>query len=312
MGAQPRFGAAVSELCAALHNDKHVVNRSELSRAEMQLLLACALRADPNCAVDDAELALDPHALIEEALSLFLYHKQIATGWASCGVMMLARVQASLLRADADDSHRSSDSFFSQMFSVCPGSAAGVAMWERFLGIWTRNSFPRVWSYTRIATAWLLGDGIDAELENFMETIHTLNVDAVGAMDKSVDPLAWAYLMNNIAVAYMHRTRGSRCTNIEIALSYFELAFTVFKKDSHPYEWSITLSNIADAYLNRIVDVRTRNINRAMACLHCALEALTPDTFPDEVEAIHSTLEDIEEEGLFIGSFFGTLSYKIL
>jgi tetratricopeptide (TPR) repeat protein len=64
-------------------------------------------------------------------------------------------------------------------------------------------------------------------------------------------PVEWAETMNNLAIAYLYRIRGTRVDNLENAIEGYEAALQVITQKDMPVEWAETMNNLANAYLYR-------------------------------------------------------------
>ncbi|NER27165.1 MAG: tetratricopeptide repeat protein [Symploca sp. SIO1C4] len=73
---------------------------------------------------------------------------------------------------------------------------------------------------------------------------------------------------------------GSRATNLEIAITGYELVGTVFTREAFPQDWAMTQNNLASAYLYRIRGDKADNLESAIAACQAALQVRTREAFP--------------------------------
>ncbi|MBE8967783.1 CHAT domain-containing protein [Nostocales cyanobacterium LEGE 12452] len=74
---------------------------------------------------------------------------------------------------------------------------------------------------------------------------------------------------------------GSKANNIEIAITGYEIALTVYTRSAFPEEWATLQNNLGAAYRNRIKGERAENIELAIAAYSAALEVTTRNAFPE-------------------------------
>ncbi len=64
---------------------------------------------------------------------------------------------------------------------------------------------------------------------------------------------------------------GNRANNLEIAITGYEIALTVFTQNRFPIDWAGTQNNLGAAYSNRIRGERADNLELAIKCYEDAL-----------------------------------------
>ncbi|MEQ9371607.1 MAG: CHAT domain-containing tetratricopeptide repeat protein, partial [Coleofasciculus chthonoplastes F3-SA18-01] len=87
---------------------------------------------------------------------------------------------------------------------------------------------------------------------------------------------------NNLGAAYSNRIRGERWQNLEQAITCYQSALQVRKKETFPEQWATTQNNLGAAYSNRISGRRLESIEKAIACYKAALEVYSYTDFPYE------------------------------
>ncbi|MEH1919838.1 MAG: hypothetical protein V7L07_01945, partial [Nostoc sp.] len=75
---------------------------------------------------------------------------------------------------------------------------------------------------------------------------------------------------------------GSKASNMEIAITGYEVALTVRTREALPQQWAMTQNNLAAAYSNRIKGDKADNIENAIAALTAALGVYTREALPFE------------------------------
>ncbi|MFM6517701.1 MAG: tetratricopeptide repeat protein, partial [Microcystis panniformis] len=75
---------------------------------------------------------------------------------------------------------------------------------------------------------------------------------------------------------------GNIAINLEIAITGYEIALTVFTFDAFPQDWAMTQNNLAIAYRNRIRGDKAENLETAIAYYQEALKVYTFDAFPQD------------------------------
>ncbi|MEQ9666894.1 hypothetical protein [Coleofasciculus sp. G2-EDA-02] len=73
---------------------------------------------------------------------------------------------------------------------------------------------------------------------------------------------------------------GSQATNLEIAITGYEVALILFTRENHSENWAMTQNNLGTAYLYRIRGERAENIESAIASFQAALEVYTREALP--------------------------------
>ncbi|MBN3946372.1 MAG: tetratricopeptide repeat protein, partial [Nostoc sp. NMS7] len=73
---------------------------------------------------------------------------------------------------------------------------------------------------------------------------------------------------------------GSKASNMEIAISGYEVALTVYTPEALPQSWAATQNNLAAAYRERIKGDKADNIEKAIAAYTAALTVYTREALP--------------------------------
>ncbi|MBG1243578.1 CHAT domain-containing protein [Nostoc sp. NZL] len=72
---------------------------------------------------------------------------------------------------------------------------------------------------------------------------------------------------------------GSKASNMEIAITGYEVALTVYTREALPQDWAMTQNNLGLAYRERIKGDRADNIENAIAAYTAALQVYTREAF---------------------------------
>ncbi|MEH1947512.1 MAG: CHAT domain-containing protein [Nostoc sp.] len=84
---------------------------------------------------------------------------------------------------------------------------------------------------------------------------------------------------------------GSKASNIEIAITGYETALTIFTRNAFPIDWAMTQYNLGAAYLDRILGERAENLELAIAAYTNVLELLiTRSRCPEQWAATQCNL----------------------
>ncbi|MCC5645029.1 tetratricopeptide repeat protein, partial [Nostoc sp. CHAB 5824] len=83
---------------------------------------------------------------------------------------------------------------------------------------------------------------------------------------------------------------GSKASNMEIAITGYEVALTVRTREALPIDWAATQNNLAAAYSNRIKGDRADNIEQAIAASTAALTVYTREALPIDWAATQNNL----------------------
>ena len=75
---------------------------------------------------------------------------------------------------------------------------------------------------------------------------------------------------------------GSKASNMEIAITGYEVALTVYTREALPQNWATTQNNLAAAYSQRIKGDRGDNIEKAIAAYTAALTVRTREALPQD------------------------------
>ncbi|MCC5622354.1 tetratricopeptide repeat-containing protein [Nostoc sp. CHAB 5715] len=75
---------------------------------------------------------------------------------------------------------------------------------------------------------------------------------------------------------------GNKASNMEIAITGYEVVLTFFTQQAFPEDWAATQNNLGEAYRNRIRGDKADNLERAIACYQEALKVKTFEAFPQD------------------------------
>ncbi|MDZ8080188.1 MAG: CHAT domain-containing protein [Nostoc sp. DcaGUA01] len=73
---------------------------------------------------------------------------------------------------------------------------------------------------------------------------------------------------------------GSKANNMEIAITGYKIALTVYTRSVFAEDWAHTQNNLGNAYHDRILGDRAENIENAIAAYHQALAVYSRSAFP--------------------------------
>jgi len=75
---------------------------------------------------------------------------------------------------------------------------------------------------------------------------------------------------------------GNKASNMEIAITGYEIVLSVITRDTFPQEWAMTQNNLGVAYSERILGEKAENIEQAIDALSAALSVNTEQAFPQQ------------------------------
>ncbi|MBE8966049.1 tetratricopeptide repeat protein [Nostocales cyanobacterium LEGE 12452] len=91
---------------------------------------------------------------------------------------------------------------------------------------------------------------------------------------------------------------GNKANNVEIAITGYEVALTVYTQQAFPYKWAMTQNNLGVAYSERIRGERTENLDVVITCYQNALKVYTFDAFPYEWARTQNNLGEAYRKGI--------------
>ena len=99
--------------------------------------------------------------------------------------------------------------------------------------------------------------------------------------------------------------RGSKSSNMEIAIAGYEVARKIFNRYDDREKWAATQNNLGEAYRNRIKGEQGENIEQAIAFYEAALKVYSRAAFPQQWAGIQNNLANaysnrIKENGVRI------------
>jgi tetratricopeptide (TPR) repeat protein len=83
---------------------------------------------------------------------------------------------------------------------------------------------------------------------------------------------------------------GNRAINLEIAITGYEIAATIFTREAFPEEWAQIQSNLAPAYRHRIKGERAENLEKGIAACQEALQVFSRVAFAEQWAAVQNNL----------------------
>lgn len=80
---------------------------------------------------------------------------------------------------------------------------------------------------------------------------------------------------------------GNKASNLEIAITGYEIAATVFTREAFPEKWAKIQNNLGEAYRNRIRGDKLQNLEKAVVVLQDALPYI-----PEECPALRAVIQN--------------------
>ncbi len=83
---------------------------------------------------------------------------------------------------------------------------------------------------------------------------------------------------------------GSRASNLELAITGYEVAATFFTREAFPQEWTILQNNLGMVYSDRILGNRAENVERAISYCEATLQFRIRESSPQQWATTQSNL----------------------
>ncbi|BAZ33487.1 TPR repeat-containing protein (plasmid) [Cylindrospermum sp. NIES-4074] len=99
-----------------------------------------------------------------------------------------------------------------------------------------------------------------------------------------------AKLISHFSTLVWQSPLGNRAINLEIAITGYEIAATIFTREAFPEKWAEIQLNLAPAYRHRIRENRADNQEKAIAACNNALFIYTRDGFSEKWATLQSNL----------------------
>jgi CHAT domain-containing protein/ribosome modulation factor len=93
---------------------------------------------------------------------------------------------------------------------------------------------------------------------------------------------SYAVGINSFSAALQEFPLGNKSRNLEIAITGYEVALTVFTRQEYAEYWAMSQNNLAVAYLYRIRGDKAHNLERAIELLQAVLSVYTREVFPEQ------------------------------
>ncbi|NEP02084.1 MAG: tetratricopeptide repeat protein [Symploca sp. SIO2E9] len=126
---------------------------------------------------------------------------------------------------------------------------------------------------------------LQANLDKLDDNLALLLRDWATATLAEVEPKQAQYIAGvivNLSNLIGQFPLGSRATNLEIAITGYELVSTVFTSEAFPQDWARTQNNLATVYCHRIRGDKADNLEHAIAAYQAALQVRTREAFPQD------------------------------
>ncbi|MEH2423460.1 MAG: CHAT domain-containing protein [Nostoc sp.] len=130
-----------------------------------------------------------------------------------------------------------------------------------------------------------------------------------------------AAVIGNFSVLISNFPLGSKASNMEIAITGYEIALTVYTRRTFPVDWATAQNNLGLAYSNRILGERAENIEHAIAAYSAALEVRTRIALPQQWATTQNNLGNAYSERILgeraknvesaIAAYFAALKVRI-
>jgi CHAT domain-containing protein len=132
-----------------------------------------------------------------------------------------------------------------------------------------------------------------AKLEQFAQLsqqLKTTDSAAVETEPSFTEEIVMAVGMLALSSLMLEFSQGNRATNIEIAITGYEVLVPVLTRELCTKTWGEIQGHLGIAYSHRICGDRGSNLEKAIASYQNALEVLTPETFTETWADIQNNL----------------------
>lgn len=100
----------------------------------------------------------------------------------------------------------------------------------------------------------------------------------------------WGAAHWTLGNAWLGMATADRSENVKKAVSHYESALTLYKRESHPGEWATLQMNLGTAWQELTTGDRNENLKNAIACYEAALTARTREANPEDWAGIQQNL----------------------
>ena len=128
----------------------------------------------------------------------------------------------------------------------------------------------------------LLRDNLNLVNDNLAVMLRNWAMETLPNLDSQERRISRIEVIGNFCNAIRDFHLGSRASNLEIAITGYEVVLTVFTPQEYPENWAITQNNLAIAYNNRIRGERADNLEMAISAYREALSVYTRETYPED------------------------------
>ncbi|MGV0106047.1 CHAT domain-containing protein [Nostoc sp. DSM 114160] len=129
-------------------------------------------------------------------------------------------------------------------------------------------------------------DKLDGVLAEILRRWGTNRLGEVTA-DEAEDLAAVIFVLSNLIAQF---PLGGKASNMEIAITGYEVALILYTREALPQNWAATQNNLALAYSNRIKGDRADNIENAITAYTAALTVYTREALPQNWAATQNNL----------------------
>jgi len=128
----------------------------------------------------------------------------------------------------------------------------------------------------------LLAANTDKLNENLSELLRLARVTNALAEEEADMAKSVAGAIGEFSNLIQQFPLGDKASNVEIAITGYEIILTVFTRTAFPQEWATLQINLGNAYSLRIKGDKADNLEKAITAYTAALEIYTRTTFPQE------------------------------
>lgn len=127
----------------------------------------------------------------------------------------------------------------------------------------------------------LLKNNIDKLDDNFIEIFHNWSMHKLSEVKKGKAELI-ARVINSFSNLINQFPLGSKVNNIEIGITGYQIALTIYNCTDCPQDWAMVQNNLGNAYIERIKGDKAENIEQAILALSKSLKIYTDTSSPKD------------------------------
>jgi len=136
----------------------------------------------------------------------------------------------------------------------------------------------------------LLQANLDQLDEKFAHVLRDWAETTLPNVDNSAKAESIAEVILNFSTLIQQFPLGNKATNLDIAITGYEIAAALFIRETYPEKWAMTQNNLGAAYQEYIMGERASNLEQAIYYYKQALQIRTQENFPQDWAMLQNNL----------------------